>query len=123
MTKCEFRTATTQDAYEFYNQQPPFSFKGIVAVKDEKIVGIGGIYREAGNLVAFSDLDEAMRGSKKDLVRGCRAMMEIIEEQKRPVYAVANKDEPTSESLLQRLGFVPTGMQSPMGEILIREGK
>ena len=123
MTRCEFRQATAKDAYEFYGEKPPFSFKGVAAVKDGKVVGLGGIYREAHYLIAFTDMKDEMRESKKDIAKGCRIVHNLIIEEPRPVYAIANQDEPTAKALLAKLGFVPSGKETDKGSILIWEGK
>lgn len=123
MIRCKFRPATAQDAYDFYGEKPIFSFKGVVAVKDNEVVGIGGIYREGGHLVAFTDMKDEMRESKKDVALGCRMIHNLIVKEKRPVYAVANRDEPTAAALLIKLGFVPSGRETEMGDILVWEEK
>ena len=121
MTRCKFKQATAQDAYDFYGGTPPFSFKGVAAIKDGKVVGLGGIYREGNYLVAFTDMKDEMRESKKDVAKGCRMIHNLIIKEKRAVYAVANNDEPTAAALLVKLGFVPTGRDTEKGEILIWE--
>lgn len=119
MTRCEFRQATAKDAREFYGEKPPFSFRGVAAIKDGKVVGLGGIYREAHYLVAFTDMKDEMRENKKDIAKGCRMIHKMIIDEKRPVYAVANREEPTAEALLAKLGFVPSGRETSKGSILI----
>jgi len=121
MTRCKFRQATAQDAYDFYGANPPFSFKGVAAIKDGMVVGVGGIYREGPYLIAFTDMKDEMRESKKDVAKGCRMIHKLIIEESRPVYAIANNDEPTAEALLVKLGFVPSGKTSEKGDILIWE--
>lgn len=118
MTRCEFRKATAQDALEFYGKPPCNSFRGIVAVEDGKVIGIGGLFYEGKNLVAFSDMKPEMRKHRKDMARSCRMLIDMVREAKRPVYAVADPNEPTSPYLLAKLGFEPTGMFGPSGEIL-----
>ncbi len=118
MTKCSFRTATQEDALEFFGELPPFSFKGIVAVEDGKVIGIGGISRTGGVLTAFSDMKPEMRKYKREMVMTCRMIVAMIKQQDRPVYAVANNSEPTSLSLLVRLGFKPAGKITEDGEVM-----
>ena len=119
MTKCELRTATTKDAYNFYGRMPTNSFKGIVAVEGDKVIGIGGLFYTKSNLIAFSDMKPEMRPYKKAMVKGCRIIMDMVKNAEVPVYAVANSNEPTAKNLLKRLGFVNTGVENEFGETLV----
>ena len=114
-----FRTATTKDALDFYGKKPPNSFKGIVAVKDEKIIGIGGLFYMKTNVVVFSDIKPEMRSHKKAIVKGLKIIMNMVKDSNRAVYAIACPDEPTSKKLLNKLGFTPTGQKNEIGETLV----
>ena len=118
-----FRSATIKDAVSFYGKYPPNRFKGFVAVMDEKIIGIGGIFYTESNLVAFTDIKPEMRQSKKAIVKGCKLVMNMVKESKHPVYAVADPKEPTATHLLERLGFIPTGLKNDTGETLVWVGE
>lgn len=119
MTKCSLQPATAEAAEAFYGRPVDYSFKGIIAVEDEKVIGIGGIYRLNGKRVAFTDMKPEMRRHKKVMVKSCRLLMAMIREEKGPVYAVANQDEPTAPDLLARLGFESTGVFNEFGETLV----
>ncbi len=119
MTKCSLKPATAEAAEAFYGRPVDYSFKGIVAVEDEKVIGIGGIYRLNGHRVAFTDMKPEMRRHKREMVKSCRLLMNMIRDEKAPVYAVANQDEPTAADLLTRLGFEPTGLYNEVGETLV----
>ena len=119
MTKCKLRQATTKDAYNFYGKMPSNSFKGIVAVEGDKVIGIGGLFYTKDGLIAFSDMKPEMRQYKKALVKGCRMIMDMVKNADTPVYAVANDKEPTATNLLERLGFVRTGIKNEIGETLV----
>ena len=123
MTKCKLKTATAKDAFEFYGKAPSNSFKGIVAVEGGKVIGIGGIFHNKTNLVVFTDMKPEMRQYKKAIVKGCRMIMNMVKEANRPVYAIANPDEPTAEKLLEKLGFVHTGLENEFGETLVWGGE
>ena len=119
MTRCEIRTATAKDAFSFYGKAPINSFKGIVAVENDKVIGIGGLFYSQSNLVVFTDMKPEMRQYKKAIVKGCRIIMDMVKNADRPVYAMANPDEPTAERLLEKLGFVHTGLKNELGETLV----
>lgn len=114
-----FRTATQEDALAFYGRPPDYSFRGVVAVLDGRVVGIGGVYRDAGRPIVFTDMKDEMREHRRARAKAVRIMIELAD--RHPiVYAVASPDEPTSGPLLAKLGFEPTGEMTPYGELLAR---
>lgn len=115
-----FRPATPADAEAYYGRNPGLSFRGFVAVKSDEVVGIAGVNYTNGMRVAFSEFKEAMRSDRRALARGVRMAMQIVNQIKGPVYAVADDEEPTSAKLLAKLGWVPTGIHGPHGETLVR---
>jgi len=123
MTKCEIRAATAKDAFNFYGKPPSNSFKGVVAVKEGKVIGIGGLFYTKSGLIAFSDMKPEMRQHKKLIVKGCRVIMGMVKNAETPVYAVANDQEPTAKNLLERLGFVNTGVKNELGDTLVWGGE
>lgn len=114
-----FRVATNKDSTDFFGKAPTHNFKGIVAVKDNKIIGIGGLLYTKEGVIAFSEIKDEMKKNKKDIVRGCRILIDMIKKENRSVYAVADKKEPTSQAFLKRLGFVRTGLFNENGETLV----
>lgn len=118
MTKVKITQATQALIHDFYGGMPPFSMKGFAAVLDDKCIGLTGIYREGPRFIAFSDMRPEMRAHKKAMVIAVRKMERMMRELGKSIYAVCNPDEQTSVRLLQRVGFRPTGMTGPAGEIL-----
>ena len=114
------RPATAKDAVAFYGKTPPFSFRGFVADLDGEVVGICGVYYEKHRPVAFSEMRDAMRPYKKEIAKACRMLMQLLNQLGGSVYAFACPTEPTSGYLLAKLGFKPTGMLGPHGDILVR---
>jgi len=119
MTNCKLKIATTKDAYNFYGHMPTNSFKGIVAIEGDKVIGIGGLFYTKEGLIAFSDMKPETRKYKKAMVKGVRMIMDMVKNAEVPVYAVANDKEPTAQRLLKRLGFVKTGVKNEFGETLV----
>ena len=115
-----FRRANAEDALAFFGRSPPFSFRGWVAEQDGQVTAIGGLYYEDGRPVAFSDMGATFRKSRKDIAKGCRILMQMIDKIKGPVYAVANPNEPTANYLLAKLGWKPTGRFTDVGELMVR---
>ena len=115
-----FRRAAQADAEAYYKGRPIVSFRGWVAEQDGSPVAIGGVSYEGGVPMAFSEMTDAFRKSRKDVARGCRILMEMVDNTKGPVYAVADPNEPTASYLLMKLGWLPTGRYTQLGELLVR---
>ena len=115
-----FRRATQADAEGYYKGRPVISFRGWVAEQEGAVVAIGGISYVDGAPMAFSEMTDSFRKSRKDVARGCRILMEMVDNTKGPVYAVADPNEPTASYLLLKLGWLPTGRYTQLGELLVR---
>ena len=113
-----FEVATQATVTEFLGGPPPFSLRGYVARVGGRVVGLGGVYYDAGRAVAFSKMKDEMRPKRKACAKACRMLVDLIRETPGPVYAIASPDEATAPALLQKLGFVPTGVSSPHGPLL-----
>lgn len=117
-----FRPATAQDAYGFYGKAPDRSFRGLAAVKDGEVIGVGGVYYDDFRRpVIFSEYGEAMTGEKRARVKAVRLLLQFAESLYPRVFAVADPRYDTSGPLLKKLGFVGTGEMTEMGELLVRE--
>ncbi len=120
MNDIQFVEATPALVTAYYGKPAPFTFRGHVAVLDGKPVGVGGVYYDRGNPVAFSDMGEEMRGRKRDIVRAIRLLKQQFDASKASLLAIANRDEATSQNLLMRLGFQPTGRETEHGPVMVR---
>lgn len=120
-SKTTFRPATAEDAKRFYKGRAcPLSFRGMVAEQGADIVALFGVSYEHGIPVAFSEITDALRENKKDVVKGCRILMKMLDTVRGPVYTVADPNEPTAPYLLIKLGWRPTGRFTPHGELMAR---
>lgn len=115
-----FRPATQDDLVAYYGKRPEMSVKGFAAVCGGTVVGVGGLYVEQGNTVAFCEIKEPFNRNKKALAKGCRILMQLIDGVPGPVYAVADKQHKTSGYILAKLGWKPTGVFNEHGETLVR---
>lgn len=122
-SEIEFVPATQKLAEQYFGGVPPYGFRGHVAVMDGKPVGIGGLFVWDGIPIVFTQLKDEMRPHKKACARAVRVMVEFMDSLKMPVYATADKMEVTSEKLLAKLGFVPTGIETEHGELLMRKSQ
>ena len=99
------RPATRADLVAFYGAPPPMTVKAWAAFNgSEKPIGIGGYYLSEGIAVAFSDQREM---SRRDIVKGARALMRQLKNLKFPVVA---RSGPDGDIALRHFGFEPWGM-------------
>jgi hypothetical protein len=117
-----FRPATAQDAHGFYGKAPDRSFRGLAAVKDGEVIGVGGVYYDDFRRpVIFSEYNEVMAGEKRARAKAVRLLLQFAERLYPRVFAIADPRYDTSGPLLKKLGFVGTGEMTEMGELLVRE--
>ena len=114
------KPATMEYAKEFYGDQYTKSFKGYVALLNDKVVGIGGLSFENETMLLFSDMKEVMRPFKDDIWKAIGLLGEMVEKTNYPIVAVASKKEKASEWLLTKLGFASSGHSTPDGKIFWR---
>jgi hypothetical protein len=123
MSTLEFRPATPDLVREYYGGPAPVTFKGYVAVLDDRPVGVGGVSFVNGVRVAFSEMKDEMRPHLKARARAVRVMERLLDSYSAPILAVANPDEPTSAGLLRKLGFKDLGVSTQRGPVLSRVSK
>lgn len=116
--KVTFCLATAELARAYYGGDPPFTFRGYVAMLDDRPVGVGGVYFINDQPWAFSEMKPELRPRRKDKARAVRLLERSIAAYRTPVHAAAS--EPTSEGLLTRLGFLPTGQTVAQGPVFVR---
>jgi hypothetical protein len=115
-----FEPATIEHAKEFYGDQYRKSFKGYSALIGGKVVGMGGLAYEKGQILLFSDMKDELRPHKKEIWKAIDILDDLVKKTKSPVVAVASNKEKRSEELLTKLGFSPTGHTVPEGKIYWR---
>lgn len=83
------------------------SIKGVAGYVDGKLAGVGGLFYMPGHVVVFCELKEEAR--KHGLVIALAAAKLIREAKRRHkrIIAMIDRNEPTAETWLTRLGFVP----------------
>ncbi len=99
------RNATRADFIAFYGGAPPITVRAMVAVdEDGGLLAIGGHYMQGDVAVAFTDSVAHM--SRRDMVRGARALMARLRRIKVDVVAVADD---SCAVALRHFGFEPFG--------------
>lgn len=119
-SEIQFTHATQKLAEQYFGGVPPYGFRGYIALLDGEPVGVGGLFVWEGVPIVFTQMKDPMRPHKKACAKAVRLMVQFMDGLKMPVYATADKMEATSEKLLSKLGFVPTGIETEHGELLMR---
>lgn len=83
--------------------------KGIVAVKDGKVIGAGGLAFKNGVVCAFADLTDEVRPFKTMIHRTAVRFLKEARKRHRRIYVEMDEQEPTAERWLTRLGFRKVG--------------
>ncbi len=101
----EIRPAKADDFMAFFGKSPTTTVRALVALDDDgKPMAIGGYYLFANHAVAFTDHRKGM--TKRQMIKGARAVVAMLKELKVSVIAVAGVDGTTA---LKHYGFEPAG--------------
>ena len=101
----DIRAATRDDYEAFYGKPPGRTVRALAAFNGAATpTAIGGYYLDDGAAVVFTDGGETL--SKRDRVRGARAVMALVAGLKMPVVALDGAD---GEVALRHFGFEKTG--------------
>jgi hypothetical protein len=115
-----FKRANMELARQFYGPGAPIrSFKGYVAMIEDRVIGVAGLFYCGDNIILFSDMKDEFRSYKKDIVKSILKMREFMKGTKHPICAIAQCGEMLSEKILLKLGFIYHG-ESPGGKVFIR---
>jgi hypothetical protein len=115
--------ATQDFAREFWGGDPPFSFRGYVALLGREVVGVGGVYRMGGRLWLFSGYLPDLAPYRKVKAKAVRLLIQLVDRYDEPVYATPDPTEPTAVALLTKLGFEPTGETVADGSPVLVRGR
>lgn len=97
------RPATREDMERFHPQVPK-SARVLAGERDGEVIGVGGVYFDNGAAVVFSGFCE--RVSKREIVKGAKAIMALAAGVKGPLYARQDPTEAAARTLAH-FGFVP----------------
>lgn len=118
-SKIDLQPATPADVEEFYGAPSLYSCRAIIARLDGKPVGLGGVYRVGKNMVVFTEIREEMLPYKKDILRACRMVLEIINKYTM-VVAYADPAHPTADTFGSHFNFYKTGVAVDGREMRVR---
>lgn len=100
----EIRTANQKDVEAFYGKMPVFSMRGVVAVKDGEVLGLGGTYKYKGNTVVFCEMKESAKQYRKSILKAAKIVINNIKEKR--VFAFCDTGQQTAPAFLKHLGFI-----------------
>jgi len=110
-----FLPATHDLAVRYYGGRPPVTFRGHVAVIEERVVGVGGISFVGDVPWIFSEMTDEMRVRRKDCARAVRVLEKQAADFAGPLFAVVTAT--SAPRLLERMGFEPTGLDMDEGAV------
>lgn len=97
----EVRPATRADFEAICGQAPPMTVKAVTLTNDGKPLAIGGYFIANDFAMAFSDNSAAL--TKRQLVHGARALMNLLKTARLQVIAT----DQFGETALKHFGFRP----------------
>lgn len=100
-----YHEATVDDLVAFYGESPKESTRAIVFYCGDKIVAIGGVKREMGRLVAFSEIKPDANLRKMTIGRMAHIVMEMIRTYRVPIWAAAEHKGADTAKVVRRFGF------------------
>lgn len=99
----DYRPATRGDILEFM-PTVPCTVRAEAAEQDGQVMGIGGVYYQAGRVFAFSHARDEM--PKRERIKGARRILDIVRSVRGPVWAIKGDFE-TADRTLRHFGFQP----------------
>lgn len=100
-----YHEATLDDLVAFYGTAPKETTRAIVFYRGDKIVAIGGVKREMGRLVAFSEIKPDANLRKITIGRAAHIVMEMIRTYRVPIWAAAEHKGAETAKVVKRFGF------------------
>lgn len=102
--------ATAEVIAKYYGKHLPLTVRAVAAMEDDDIIGIGGVYFADSSAVLFSDMSERLRRNKRLMIKGIRAINEIISHVIAlglPLYAKEADGIDGTEILMRHMEFDP----------------
>ncbi len=103
------RPATAQDFVDHFNRPSQHTVRAWVVEENERVLGIGGFYFDAGRTVMFAEILESGRKCQwpaRAMLTSARHVLQQAMKTGMPIYAVADPTVENSAKLLERIGFV-----------------
>lgn len=106
MPLVETRPITATEVVAFFGARTPYTIKGLAFYIGGNLVGLGGVRRENGVWLAFSDIKKDVNVPAITIWRHARRVVkEIVSEMRAPVYAIVEKQNRLGRKWATGLGF------------------
>lgn len=105
MGSVKIRPANVRDVQAVYGHPPKRSMKAYAATLDDKTIGVAGLYYFPDHLLAFSNILPEYRHLKVGMGKLALKLLEMLEESKVPVFAVADPEIKGSGDNLLKYGL------------------
>jgi hypothetical protein len=101
--------ATDADLVRFYGTRPPCTVRAMAVRAGDEIFGVVGLARLDNAWLFFSDYRPEFKWAlrKSTTLKAILKVRDWIRGQRVPVVALRDPDEPDSDRLLTKFGFVP----------------
>ncbi len=109
------RPATRDDIIEMCGGTFAENIWAMVAEDEGKVLALAGV-RYSNPTMCFGNIKPEMKKSPRTIIKLARMVTKVVDESDMPVYAIADKDEPTAPRFLEHVGFDYL-MSSRNGEI------
>ena len=100
----QIRPATRADVDELVPDTYGKTVRAVVAEKDGRLIGIGGVIHTTP-LQWFGHVSDELRSHPKSLLKAAKIMRDMVESYDVPVYATTDDDVEASGRFLEHLGF------------------
>lgn len=105
MTRLDVRIATKSDFIELHGRAPAYKMRAYSASIDGRVVGMAGIQYVNGHSIAFCDTGYEIKKYKVSLWKFALKSLELLSDERRPIYSFADPNEESAHRWLERIGF------------------
>ena len=96
--------ATADHVLALYGENPPRTLRAMAAVDGDQVLGLAGIYQDAGLDVVFAKVTPELAKDRRAVLAGARKVMAMFGQR---VFAICDPDQKTADGFLRHFGFEP----------------
>ena len=104
--KTKIIPATSELLLRYYGKQPPKTSYSFVAVKDNRVIGVSGVYITKSRLIVFASISDELKDDKRTIVKGIAKVMKLAKEKHLPIYAICDESIEKAVNFIKHVGFV-----------------
>ena len=92
----------TREIMDSYDDPFEITVRGYASVKDDRILGVMGLYYSNGHQFAFARISDELKEDKRELLKLTRKVISVCA---RTVFAVCDNEIPKADNFLRHWGF------------------